>query len=162
MPPRPHPTSSLQSWRANTPNRVHEVLAPATVPDAPTFIAASPELLACWTDVCDKLATLGVLSHVDEGVIARYVAMLERHRRASAFLERHGSIFEVRDGTGNLRQIKTHPMVAEANTTAAACLKLERELGLTPAARVALPTNATKPSPTEDDELDDIILGISK
>jgi P27 family predicted phage terminase small subunit len=88
--------------------------------------------------------------------------MLERHRRASAFLERHGSIFEVRDGTGNLRQIKTHPMVAEANTTAAACLKLERELGLTPAARVALPTNATKSVPTEDDEMDDIILGISQ
>ncbi|MEI8367941.1 MAG: phage terminase small subunit P27 family [Planctomycetia bacterium] len=162
MPPRPHPTSSLQSWRSKTPNRVHEVLAPATVPDAPSFIAGSPELLACWNDVCEKLATLGVLSHVDEGVIARYVAMLERHRRASAYLVRHGSTYEIRDGNGNLRQIKAHPMVAEANSMASACLKLERELGLTPAARVALPTNATKPLPTEDDEIDDLILGISK
>jgi len=162
MPPRPHPTSSLQSWRKNTPNRLHEVVAPATIPEAPKFIKGSPELLACWDAVCEKLATLGVLSHVDEGVIARYVAMLERHRRASAFLERHGSIYEIRDGTGSIRQIKAHPMVAEANTTAAACLKLERELGLTPAARVALPTNATKPLPTEDDELDELILGISK
>ena len=162
MPPRPHPTSSLQSWRSKTPNRVHEVLAPATVPDAPSFIAESPELLACWDDVCDKLATLGVLSHVDAGVIARYVAMLERHRRASAYLVLHGSTYEIRDGNGNLRQIKAHPMVAEANTMASGCLKLERELGLTPAARVALPTNSTAPLPTDDDDLDSVILGISK
>lgn len=144
------------------PNRLHEVVAPATIPEAPKFFKGSPELLACWDDVCEKLAALGVLSHVDGGVIARYVAMLERHRRASAFLESHGSIYEIRDGNGSLRQIKQHPMVAEANTTAAACLKLERELGLTPAARVALPTNSTRPVKTEDDELDDIILGIKK
>ena len=162
MPPRPHPTSSLQSWRKNMPNRLNEVAAPSTIPSPPRFIGRSPELLESWDEVCDRLAAIGVLSHVDVEVISRYVTMLVRHRRATEFIEQHGSTYEIRDFHGKLRQVKPHPKVAEANNLASACLKLERELGLTPAARVALPTNATGPLPTDDDELDSLILGITK
>jgi len=162
MPPRPLPTPSLQSWRANLPNRVHEASAPATCPEAPGFISATPELLEAWERVCGHLRSIGVLSEVDADVIGRYVSVADRHRKAADYLRLHGSTYEIRDRYGNIRQIKPHPMVAEANNTAAACLKLERELGLTPAARVALPASSPPSGLTEEEEIDNLILGITK
>ena len=104
-----------------------------------------------------------MLSHVDVGAIERYVVTLDRHRSAAEYIREHGATYELRDANGNIRQIKPHPMVAGANNTASICLKLEREFGLTHAARVALPTDpAAAVALSEEEELDNLILGITK
>ena len=161
MPPRPTPTEELAargSWHAKTARRQNEALSPETVPEVPASIAGTPELDTLWGDTVDRLESIGVLSHVDANAIERYVHLTFRFNRASAVLNACGSTLEVYDAEGKLVSIKPRPEVAEANSCAAACLKLESELGLLPAARVALPSSKAKDSELSEKDLELLAL----
>ena len=147
MPPRPTSTEELAargSRHVNTARRQNGADSPATVPETPPSITGTPELAGLWDDAVDRLEAVGTLSHVDANAIERYVHLTFRFNRATAVLNSFGSNLETRDAQGNLTASRPRPEVAEANSCAASCLKLEMELGLLPAARVALPSSRDK------------------
>jgi P27 family predicted phage terminase small subunit len=85
---------------------------------------------------------------MDAGALARYADLFVSYRRCSEFVAQHGDTYVLRgkqgpDGEeGKPIGFKTYPQAKRMVALASELLRLERELGLTPAARARFATEA--------------------
>jgi P27 family predicted phage terminase small subunit len=78
---------------------------------------------------------MGVLGQVDAKMLTRYCDLSVRYRAAADWLIMHGETYPVKDEQGNLRCLQQWPQVSIAGNLSAALLRMEQELGMTPASR---------------------------
>lgn len=141
--PRPTPTRVLRlrgSWRAkrNLKEPAPEVKKPA----APAWL--SDDAKAVFDVYAEKLHASGVLTAADELALARYADLCVQYRRAAEFVAKHGDVYVTsgRPGPngepGRPTGFKTYPQAKRQLHVAQALLQIEREFGLTPAARAGL------------------------
>ena len=157
--PRPTPTEILAargSWRANARDRAGEPRAPSLAPAPPDEIMADPALLEVWNTLCERIAAIQTLSHVDAASIERYCHVAVRYSRANDYIMKNGITYPILSKEGEIKYYATYPHVAEANSCATQMLKLEHEFGLTPASRVGLAT--TKQGNANTDAEDEALL----
>ncbi len=136
--PRPTPTATLKrrgSWRAKA--RKAEPQPPSGVPACPQWL--SLEARQIWDALVPHLHAAGLATSVDTLCLARYCLLYIRWRRAERALRRYGQVMRLgrRKGYAQVR-----PEAAIARNLHQALLQIEREFGLTPAARAGLAIRA--------------------
>jgi P27 family predicted phage terminase small subunit len=114
----------------------------------------APDAKASYDFLADHLHELGLLTAIDQGALVRYATIWTSYRRCAEFVAKNGEVYPVRskprpDGTpGHVLGFKAYPQAKLLVTLSAELLRLEREFGLTPAARARL---ACAPLEEEDD-----------
>jgi P27 family predicted phage terminase small subunit len=121
---------------------------PCERPPAPVYL--SPVGKHAFRALAVELEAIQVIARVDQNALARYVVLWERWRKLEDFLKKNGDTYVLRgkpDGSvdaagapvpGPVVAVKTYPQAKQATALAGELLKLEREFGLTPAARARL------------------------
>jgi P27 family predicted phage terminase small subunit len=141
--PRPTPTRVLRlrgSWRAK--RNPKEPAPEVTKPAAPAWL--SDDAKAVFEALAERLHASGVVTIADELALARYADLCVQYRRAAEFVGKHGDVYVTsgRSGPngepGRPTGFKTYPQAKRLLHLAQALLQLEREFGLTPAARTGL------------------------
>ena len=141
--PRPTPTQVLRlrgSWRAK--RNPTEPQPEVAMPEAPAWL--SDVAAKIFNEYAERLHAAGVLTEVDELALARYADLCVPYRRASEFVAKHGDAYVVRGRRGPQGEeglptgFKTYPQAKRLLQLANVLLQLEREFGLTPAARAGL------------------------
>ena len=149
-PKTPTPILKLRgSWRANT--RPNEPQPPRKRPSKPGRLPADAAKL--WDEICDQLAEMGVLAPVDGHALERYCRMLAQWWRLYKVIEEEGDTYEVKGRDGQVR----HRLRPEARTVMSlhdSLLKIERQFGMTPAARAGLSIPPGTSGGTDDDHDD--------
>lgn len=153
--PAPTPRKLLLlrgSSRATAGLGDHAAQPPAAKPGVPSFVKESKAAMAVWRSLVDELDACGILTKVDQLVLGRYCLLTARWLECEEWIRQHGHGFPVYgpaelgpdgkvvlDGDGKpvrpLVAVRSYPHARQANVLAAQLLVLERELGLTPAAR---------------------------
>lgn len=104
---------------------------------------------------CRSLARAGLFKALDVPMLSRYCSVTVQCREPKAFLDREGMSASLQfnnpdsDGTPRIKRIMARPEVKVYVQLLAELRALERELGLSPTARISLPTR------TEEDEDDE-------
>ena len=141
--PRPTPTRVLQlrgSWRSKRNSK--EPQPKVARPAAPAWL--NDDAKKVFDDYATRLHASGVLTAADELALARYADLCVQYRRAAEFVGKHGDVYVTsgRPGPngeqGRPTGFKTYPQAKRLLHLAQALLQLEREFGLTPAARAGL------------------------
>ncbi len=144
------PTRILElrgSWRAKT--RAGEPAPRRARPRCPDWL--SEDARKVFAVVVRRLWAMEVGTRTDEEAIARYADLLVQYRRVSAFVTQHGEAYVVRgkprrEGEeGPVVGIKPYPQAKRQETLAMLLLRLEKEFGLTPAARAHFAAQTPKP-----------------
>lgn len=146
--PPPTPTPILKrrgSWRAKA--RGAEPSAPPGRPPCPACLTGGAR--HAWQQLAPQLEGMGVLTQVDGAALARYCQMWDQWRRYQKVLAKEGDITKAVDANGN-EQLRLRPEVAESRRLSMELLRLEKEFGLTPAARAHL-AQAAKDTESDDD-----------
>ena len=133
--PQPIPTETLNrrgSWRGKTKERENEIKLPAIpeAPEPPSWI--SDEGRALWPDIAPRIHRYGLMRDVDAEVCALLCDAIVLYRRARDH-QLSGMPVTFKDG-----QPKRNPMVGILREAEADVIRLMRELGMSPAARVGL------------------------
>lgn len=136
-PPRT-PTNILKmrgSWRAK--ERTDE-----PKPEIPSDIAC-PEWVPedgkrLWDEVVPPLFHAGLMTSVDVLGLARYCEAFHQYLACVRFLERKGTAHPITDERGRVIAVRAFPQLAQRNALADQMQRLEREFGMTPAARANL------------------------
>lgn len=154
--PRPTPTRVLKlrgSWRDK--RGAKEPQPKVAKVEAPVWLREDAR--RAFEAIAEQLHATGVLTVADAGALARYADLCVQYRRASEFVAKHGDVYLTsgRPGPngepGRPTGFQTYPQAKRLLHLAQALLQLEREFGLTPAARVGL--RADTPPPLESDPL---------
>jgi P27 family predicted phage terminase small subunit len=141
--PAPTPTRLLAlrgSWRAKV--NPAEPRPEVARPDAPAWLSETAR--AAFDLLADQLHSVQLLTRLDENALVRYADLWASYRRCSEFIAKHGDVYVVRakpttEGEeGRAIGFKTYPQSRRMTALAAELLRLEREFGLTPAARSRL------------------------
>lgn len=145
--PRPRPSKALElhgSWRAKQ-RSADELRVEAAAPTMPKWLP--DEARTHWRRLVRALAAVGVLARADGNALARYVHSLTRWLKLAADVGANGEAIDVPTSDGGTRRMVRceTKLLAELD---AALLRLEREFGLTPAARVGLRSAAAPAPPT--------------
>jgi len=122
------------------------------VPAPPAMIAPLKRASELWNEIVPILQTMGVLGKADVTIVARYCVTLSALEVAAQDLERVGYEMEYKTGA---KQIS--PALTAYTKLSDQALKIEKELGLTPAARTKVSTwggNRPPARPTDDAEPD--------
>lgn len=136
---RPQPKKVLDmrgSWRGKTAMpRVEDVGvtgAVTTVPDPPKWL--TPPMRVYWSQVGQKLTNTGMLSDLTAMLLARYCVALVRWADAQVWLSANDN------GTlvSTSGYVYAHPYVTLAKNLGTELLRLEQELGITPASARSL------------------------
>lgn len=134
MPAEPVPTQVLKMRGSRWANdRVDEPEAPKGRPHRPRWVGDVKGANAIWGRVCDALEAMGLLSSADFGVIGRYSVTLAR------WVQTQDDMNRLRDAMGEkaFALNKDQPLgywriIEQCERD---CLKLEKQMGLSPAAR---------------------------
>ncbi|MFN0132229.1 MAG: phage terminase small subunit P27 family [Phycisphaerales bacterium] len=94
-----------------------------------------------WERTAPHVGRMGRLTRADANVLARYCTTFVRWRKAEAFIAKHGEVYPVKSASGTIKCVFAWPQVAIAQKLSATLTRLERELGLTPAARESMEVN---------------------
>jgi P27 family predicted phage terminase small subunit len=132
---RPEPTV-LRVLKGNPSNRPLNKREPKPNPDMPECPSwLSRVAKAKWRQVAPELRKMGVLSFIDGDALANYCQTWARWREAEEYLQKHGSIFPMRDADGTLKYMIQMPYVAIARTLLLILNRIQQEFGLTPSSR---------------------------
>lgn len=132
------------------PRKLTTVEPPADLPEEgkAVFKALSRELIAC-----------GLMTAVDVEPFYRYVKLLLEYRHADR--EIAGKFFiPMKDSNGRLAYFLPNPWLSVRDKASDRLLRLEKEFGMTPSARVRMvavmmnPATAENPDPYDDDDDD--------
>ncbi len=151
--PAPTPTRVLAlrgSWRGKA--NPSEPRPPPARPSPPTWL--SEEARKAFLVLARQLHAIGVVAHLDANALARYATLWVRYRKCEEFVAKHGDTYVARGKPGKDREpgpaigFKLYPQAKQALALSVELLRLEREYGLTPAARARLSTEGA----VEEDE----------
>lgn len=135
--PSPTPTNILKmrgSWRANINPK--EPIPDSGRPACPRFL--SPEARKIWKRASKILAGMRVLTKAEVFVLARYCDAMSRWIETAAFLSEKGDVYPVRDKDEKVVDFKEWPQSKIYFKLDRVLIKMEQELGLTPAARTRI------------------------
>ena len=142
--PQPTPTAQLEargSWLAKLPERKREtaVAVIVDIPSAPEWLTPSAVLL--WDSITREAQDGGTLSCMDLSMcgflcerLSQYIALRDNAFSAQPVL--------VKDGLA-----RTNPIIIQRNEAQRDCIRLLRELGMSPASRVGLVLAPKKAKP---------------
>lgn len=161
--PVPQPTSlkKLLGNPGKRPLNEHEPIPPEGPLTAPATLedAARPY----WNELIPLLAAMKVGTVVDAFLLERYCNARARYVVLNKFMMRKGvagTTYSVRNEKGDVKLVREIPQAKEYRLLQGQILQMERELGLTPAARSRLRVEigggaapATPATPSRDDEL---------
>ena len=94
-----------------------------------------PDAKEAWGQVVPLLLEMGVLTKVDGNALGRYCQLWSRWKAAELFIQKHGSVYPIKDERGRTKCVQQFPQVAIAHRLSLALTRLEAEFGLTPAGR---------------------------
>ena len=106
---------------------------PAGEPEMPDWL--DPDAKAARDQVVPLLLEMGVLTKVDGNALGRYCQLWSRWKAAELFIQKHGSVYPIKDERGRTKCVQQFPQVAIAHRLSLALTRLEAEFGLTPAGR---------------------------
>lgn len=137
--PRPTPTAILEArgsrkvkGRPPEPKSDGRPACPAWLPENAKQV---------WRKALRHLSEMGVVGKVDANALARYCVTFARWRECEEFIQQFG-MTQTYKQDGRV-VIEEFPQVSRASRLSDQLLKIEREFGMTPAARVNLtPTKA--------------------
>ncbi len=92
---------------------------------------------------------MGVLTLIDRNALTRYCATWGEWKKLGEWIAEHGTVYPLKDKDGQPTGVVTWPQVKTALQMAEQLGRLEREFGMTPAARATL--KVTPPKPVERD-----------
>jgi P27 family predicted phage terminase small subunit len=151
-PPRT-PTKILElrgSWLAKKRRRREPQPPPAQgTPRCPQWL--EPSAKAVWRQLAPRLAQLGLLTPLDVFAFARYCEHYAEWQRCREFIHDHGSRYAVRDESGQVVAVRLFPEAIQERMHSKLLVDIEREFGLTPAARAKLADGLPEP-PGSDPE----------
>ncbi|MBV8780746.1 MAG: phage terminase small subunit P27 family [Phycisphaerae bacterium] len=147
--PAPTPTAILKlrgSWRGNVNRREPK---PATgAPPCPMWL--SPAAKEVWDQMIDQMASLNMVTQVDEKALARYCDAFIRWKAAAAFLDKNGEVYTLKDAAGKVKCVMPFPQMSTYKGMAVLLLKLEQEFGLTPASRSRIQVSPESEKPSDN------------
>lgn len=149
---RPKPTV-IKEAAGNPGRRQLNELEPVVPPGVP----APPEWLSAdarkhWFSLAPMLISMRVLTLADAIPFARYCEVLTRYIELKEFIMGKGptgTTYPIRDGNGKIRCVGELPQAAEFRRLHELLMRLEREFGMTPAARSVIRVEpSTMPTPS--------------
>lgn len=143
--PLPRSKAALEaagSWRAK--GRVDPPRPPKGKPKQPTWLTAKAK--AHWQRLCPMLYTMGVVTHADADLLARYCATFAMWQEAHGEVKKHGAfvpvikIILVDDGKSEPVEVgrAPNPALAQITKLGTQLAQMESKLGLNPADRARL------------------------
>ncbi len=124
-----------------------ERLNGAEAQPAKGIMRAPPELDAAerkiWDFVVGELQGIGVLTLIDKAMVARYCVLNVRWQQAEGAIKEHGPLVETRNADGDFMGLRANPAVAMAKDLAGMLVRLETEMGMTPASRTKIAVSPT-------------------
>lgn len=128
--PKPKPTE-LKRRTGNPGKRpLNDSEPKPTVSEAEPPHWLTKEARAVWDGLAPKLAAVGLLTELDEGVLARYCTEWCIWQAARKKVNRHGVLIETSNGN-----IVQNPAVGVMHTADKILRSVEAEFGMTPASR---------------------------
>ena len=135
--PKPIPTAILKLRGTARADRTRNEPTPGPgVPRCPSWL--DEQAKNAWRQLVPELVAMRVLAAVDRNALARYCTLWSRWKTAELFLQKHGSVYTLKDDQGAVRCVQQFPQVAIAHRLALALSRLEAEFGLTPSARARI------------------------
>lgn len=101
--------------------------------------------LELWRVLVPTLEGMGILTTLDAQTVERYCRLYGRWRRLEAAIEEHGDtfeVYEVKNGVREFKAVRARPEVRLAAELSTQLTRLERELGLSPASRASILSDA--------------------
>lgn len=142
--PVPSPLRKLKGIGTHHPKPQGEPKPAPGMPTTPDYL--TDVALEEWHRVAGELHRIGILTIVDQTVLAAYCTVYARWREAESLIDE----VIVRGGNG---QKTMHPSIQVAHKCLDTMHKYMTDLGLSPAARVRLASG----TPTEGDLLDQFV-----
>jgi P27 family predicted phage terminase small subunit len=143
--PEPKALKVFKGTRFKRPDSVE--LLPAILPAPPEWLGDHGRQV--WLTVGPHLAAVGLLSEVDSGALAIYCDAWDEFHDAQRLIDAHGELIPTDKGG-----FQMNPACRLKNAARAAIRQYQGEFGLTPAARVSLPS-----APSGVDDLEDFKVG---
>lgn len=142
-----HILKAVGSWRAD--EREGREPTPRRVRPKPQINTSVSEKKV-FTQVCDLIKGMGLQAETDGNAIARYAKNIVLYNKLCDFCEKNGDSYaqydHLPDGSKVIKGMKRFPQSQQRLEVEMMLLRLEREFGLTPAARASL---QVEPSPVE-------------
>ncbi len=107
----------------------------AGIPEPPAMLASSPRAVELWNGVVPILQKMGVLGKADIAIVTRYCVTLTTLEKVAEDLVTNGYEMEYKTGA---KQIS--PALTAYTKLSDQALKIEKEFGMTPAARTKVTT----------------------
>jgi P27 family predicted phage terminase small subunit len=143
--PEPKALKVFKGTRFQRPDSVE--LLPASLPAPPAWLREHGR--AVWLEVGPHIAAIGLVSSVDTGAFANYCDAWDDYFEAMKLIEVHGVLLPTDKGT-----MVMNPACRWKVSARQAIRQYQGEFGLTPAARVSLPS-----APVGSDDLEDFKVG---
>ena len=106
---------------------------PLSTPSCPRWL--NTEAKKVWREIVPVLREMRILTRIDRDAIAAYCQSYARWKEAELFLDKHGSVFPIRDEKGGIRCMLPFPQVAIARSALQTLQRYQQEFGMTPSAR---------------------------
>lgn len=146
--PAPVPTGVLRLRGTLRSDRIYdEPKVAGGIPKCPSWLSA--EAKSAWKQLAPDLVASGLLTRLDRNALSRYCTLWARWRDAEAFIEKHGSVYTLKDSTGGARCAMQFPQVAIAHRLSLALTKLEAEFGMTSSGRSRLHVQTPPAEPSK-------------
>ena len=134
--PKPLALALLTGSKRGRRRAKHAPKPDLTTPEQPQW--ATEEARLCWEHNSAMLGAMGLLSRTDQALLVRYCQTWGRWVEAEKFLAQRGATYPLRDESGKVRCLQQWPQVSIANKLSQQLLRMEQDMGLTPAARARL------------------------
>ena len=105
-------------------------------PRCPTWLRLEAKRI--WRRLIPQIEAMGILGQCDRLVLARYCQAFAKWMEAEEFLAKNGDMYAVRDKNGSVTDFRQYPQVNTAIRLSDHLLRIEKEFGLTAAARANL------------------------
>jgi P27 family predicted phage terminase small subunit len=162
-PPKPTKLRLLQGNPSREPINTKEPQPEAIAADIPPPMELGEQAALIWAFMCSTLSSIGLLTVCDLRILARYCDLCVRWYQAKLFLDEHGETYEVlenvrvydkekkvwdtvekRKGFANYPQVKNYFAYCKE------LIRIEQEMGLTPAARSRIQIEIFKTGGAQD------------
>lgn len=154
--PKPTALKLLAGNPGKRPLNKREPKPPPGAPDPPEGMSEAER--SVWDQLVPRLAEIGLASTIDGRVLSRYCHFYVLWRRAADFVSENGTTFTIRAESkregqpGRVLGVREWPQAGESRKLHQILLVIEREFGLTPAARTRIQLEKSMTATETDDD----------